>query len=117
MEDMNLALSVFSSGVASVYVIELLKKSPLMPLITEQTVRANRLLGVLASGLATLGIGFTFDAEAGTMMITGLTFAAIVHNAWHWFTQWAVQQYIYASAIEAPKKGRVGGVGDRRRSG
>ena len=103
MDEGNLALSVFSSGVASVYVIEFLKKTRLMPFVTQHTVALNRWLGVIASGVATLGIGFSFDSEAGSLMITGLTAATIAHNAWHWFTQWAVQQFVYSTAVEGQK--------------
>ena len=103
MDETNLALSVFSSGVASVYIIELLKKSPLFPFITKHTVMLNRWIGVLASGVATLGVAFTFDAEAGSLLITGLTLTTIAHNLWHWFTQWAVQQFVYATAVEGQK--------------
>ena len=103
MEEGNLALSVFSSGVASVYIIELLKKSPLFPFITKHTVVLNRYIGILASGAATLGISFSFDSQAGSLLITGLTFTTAAHSAWHWFTQWAVQQFVYTTAVEGKK--------------
>ena len=103
MNEGNLALSVFSSGVASVYVIELLKKSSLFPFITARTTTLNRYIGILTSGAATLGINFTFDSQEGSLLITGLTLSAVAMSAWHWFSQWAVQQFVYASAVEGKK--------------
>ena len=106
MDDMNLGLSMFSSGVASVYAIELLKRLESIPFIHDQSRVINRWLGVIASGLATVGIGFTFDSQAGTLLITGLSLGTIAATVWQWFTQWALQQVIYATSIE-PKKLRA----------
>ena len=100
MDEMNVGLSMFSSGVASVYAIELLKRIKSIPFVDEQSRVLNRWLGVIASGLATVGIGFTFDSQAGTLLITGISLATIAQTAWHWFTQWALQQVLYQSAFE-----------------
>ena len=103
MDDMGVGLSMFSSGVASVYGIQLLKRIKAISFISDYSVTLNRWLGVLASGIATIGVGFTFDAAAGTLMITGLTLGTIAAGIWQWFTQWALQQVIYATAIEGQK--------------
>lgn len=52
----------------------------------------NRLLGVLLSGMAAVGIHCDFDSEAGVLTITGLTVAGIAKMLWLWVQQYIVQQ-------------------------
>lgn len=74
------------AGIISL-VIGWLKKSKWCPWITTETAKVNRVVMILLSGLGTLGIHFTYSHTAGTLLITGLTWATFGAGLWHWVVQ------------------------------
>jgi hypothetical protein len=57
---------------------------------------------------SSLGIIFTFDPDAGTLLITGLSLTAIVTAAWTWVQQVVLQQIVYRGAVkETPAGAKV----------
>lgn len=90
-----------TTGAVVVYLIEWAKRSRLMP-ITASTKSINRALNVVLAAAVALGINWTFDASAGTLVITGLTWPALAHAGWEFLKQLATQQILYDGVI-APK--------------
>ena len=82
--------------------LQLLKNSPLIPWINRDTGRVNALIGIVAAGLTTIGLSYsyTFDAETGrcTLGFVG-SMGGIVDGLAHWFGQWLAQQAYYKGFI------------------
>lgn len=72
------------AGIISL-VLGWLKKSKYFPWITAESSKVNRAAMIVLSGLATLGIHFSYSA--GTLLISGLSLATIGAGLWHWTVQ------------------------------
>jgi hypothetical protein len=81
------------------YVLEWLKKSKYFPWLTQETKVLNRWVSGCAALVTTLGISYTYSADAGQLIITGLTVSGVLHGMLEWLGQFAAQQFIYDSAI------------------
>lgn len=71
------------------YVIGLMKNSNwrLFNWISRETPTVTRLVAIALSGLATIGIHWTFSG--GTLVVTGLTLTVVLTGLWHWGVQFA----------------------------
>lgn len=98
----QLSAQVVVSAVV-VYLLQLAKKSQLIPWMTAETGTINRVVAVLAALCSSLGIHFSFNAAAGTLVIAGLSLAAVGGFAWHWLTAFVSQQLIFQTAVQ-PKQ-------------
>lgn len=113
-------LSQFTSAAVVVYLLQQVKHARWFPWISIETKRANRIVGALLSIASAIGVHFAYDGSAGTLLVSGLTVAGILHGAWHALNQWCLQQVTYdavtggnAEAIaKAVVKIAGGGAGD-----
>lgn len=88
-------------GFVSTLLYERLKKWDKFGLITEHTDKSIRVLfGAFMAAATALGVHVTFDATAGTLMVTGLTAAAMGTALWETGQQWAINEMIYRTAIQ-----------------
>lgn len=94
-----------TTGAVVVYLIEWAKRSKLIP-ISASTTSINRALNVLLAAAVALGINWSFDATAGTLVITGLTWPALGHAGWEFLKQLVTQQILYDGVL-APKLVKV----------
>ena len=96
---MNDTINLFGQQVpialVLVFLQNWLKQQRWFPLLTYQSTRMNHLFSIAATGLATIGIGFTFNHDAHTLTITGLQMSTIAAGVWHWLGQYAVTKGIY----------------------
>jgi len=71
------------------YVISWMKNSnwPVFAWISGETPKVNRIVAVVLSGIATVGIHATFNQ--GTLVITGLSATVVATGLWHWAVQFA----------------------------
>lgn len=97
-------LSQLTSAAVVVYVMQWLKRSPLVAFISQETKVLNRVLSGLGAALSAIGIHFAFDtsaAQAGTYVITitGVSLLAVAHGCWHWLNAVALQQLVYDAAV------------------
>ncbi|TMI88324.1 MAG: hypothetical protein E6H00_12895 [Bacillati bacterium ANGP1] len=51
---------------------------------------------LVAAGSA-VGVHSAYTAKTGTLVITGLSAAALVHGLWHWVQSVALQEFIHGS--------------------
>lgn len=91
-----------TTGAVIVYVIEYAKRVHWLPLQAD-TKTLNRFVSALLAAAAAFGINATYDAHAGTLVITGLTWSAVILAAWEWLKQWVMQQVIFDAVVS--KKG------------
>ena len=82
------------------YFIESLKKSSRIGWINQHTKGLNRVLSLVLAFATSVGITYSFDPTVGTLVIDGLTWAAITTTAWETLKQYVNQQLVYAVAIE-----------------
>ena len=83
-----------------VYGIELMKKTSWLPWITRTSDNVNRTVSTLLAAATALGIHSTFDASRGTLVITGLTMASLLHFGLDWLRSFVFQQMIYKGVIK-----------------
>jgi hypothetical protein len=109
---MDPAASTLSSLVATqvtvsaliVYALEYLKKAKWFPWLTMDTKSLNRLVGALLAALAAVGIHAEFNAQAGTLLVTGLTAWGLMHAFFDLARSWVFQQVIYDAVLDKPTK-------------
>jgi hypothetical protein len=82
---------VFGFAAAAAYVLAWANRSKYFPWVTMETHRLNLILQLVLSFLATLGISFTWDPVAHTLLIAGLSIKVISAGFAHWFQQFALQ--------------------------
>jgi hypothetical protein len=85
-----------------VYLLQLAKKSRLIPWLTMETGRLNRVVAVIASLLSAVGIHFTYNRSQGVLVISGLTLVGIATFAWRWLVSFVSQQLIFQTAVQKP---------------
>lgn len=89
-------MSLFSSGALVVFLLQWVKKSKYAPFITAETAKLNRAVAWLAAGGAAIGIRATFDPQAHSLLITGLSLGAVWHGAAQWMHSIVMQEVLYA---------------------
>lgn len=95
----------FVIGIVVVYVIEAIKRLKMVPWLTQETKRLNRVVALVVAAAAAIGIHFSFDETAGVLMVSGLHWSGILHGLYEFAKQAAMQQFAYDVAIE-PKRAR-----------
>ena len=94
--------STFAASAVVVWVLQIIKKSEKIPWITRDTAKINRVVAVLLSGVAALGVTWVFVPStngAHTLTITIPSLAAIASSAWIWLKSFAIQEWIYRSSV------------------
>jgi hypothetical protein len=84
-----LSSQVTAAAVVS-FLIAFLKKQSWFPWLTTETDKLNRVVAIVLSGLASVGIHASFNHAAGQLVITGLTLTSVAQGLWHWGTQFAL---------------------------
>lgn len=69
------------------FLISTLKQASWFPWLSTETAKVNRFLAIVLSGVATLGIHFSFNAQAHQLLIDGLSATTIAVGLYHWFVQ------------------------------
>lgn len=90
----------------SASIMEWLKNNQKIQFLTQDTAFwAKRVIGIVVAAAAALGVHYSYDASAGTLMITGLTSAGL----WTMFTEtartWVSQELMYRVAVKPKTTG------------
>lgn len=81
MEVNDPVVSQILLGTLVAYIFQWLKKAPWFPVLTEQSTKLWKFtLSCLVAVMSALGLGYSFDPVAGTILITGVS-AASMWNA------------------------------------
>ena len=81
--------------------LEWMKRSPRVTLFAEQaSFAAQRAMGIVIAVAASVGVGYTYDAHAGVLTITGLTAAGIGAVVVDALRQFVMQELIYRTAVK-----------------
>lgn len=88
MEEYKVVLGL---GALAAYLIKFLQGSKYFPWITAEAKKINIAIQAMLSLLASIGIGYTWDATTHALTITGLSLALIFHGAINWLSQFAIQ--------------------------
>ena len=93
-------------AVAVPYVIQWLKSRPWFPFANFDGGSLNRFFSWFIGAAVGLGIGFSYDASMGRLVITGLSLGAVVSAIQHGGLQIAAQHFVYKAAIAPPLSGQ-----------
>ncbi len=89
-------LDQLTAGGIVVFVLNLIKTQLLKIGLVEETIsKISRWLAAFAAALATIGITFVFDKEAGILTISGLTWTGFGLFLWEIVKQYFVQKGIF----------------------
>lgn len=102
MEQQVMAQVVMAWLVAQI--IQWAKKITALPWITDKTDDVARIISVVLAFFSSLGIAFTFDKEAGTLIVTGLSVSGALAVLWAWLQQIVLQHVIYRGALKTTVK-------------
>lgn len=80
-------------------ILEWLKTQPWMPLINQATPTLNRITAVLVAVGQVVGVSFAFDADAGTLVIAGLSLGNIARMGVTALMAWITQEIVYRRAV------------------
>lgn len=99
--DSGFLLTSSGIGLISSLVMQWMKKSNLFTFLGCEKMHenANLYFSIAVAFITSLGIGYKYDAVAGTVLITGLTSASLAHGVWHWGSQWVIQHVTYKQFI------------------
>lgn len=86
------------------YVIEFAKRTKWFPWLKAETAKLNRMVAVVISGAAAIGIHATYNHEGGVLMITGLSAWTIIHGLWDWLRSFIFTQAAYDGLIAPNQK-------------
>lgn len=79
-----------------VWVLQRLKQASWFPWLTAEKTNALRIIGVIASGLGAVGIGFHFSADTHELVISGLSLSGILSGGLSWVRSHIFQEGIYS---------------------
>lgn len=92
----NLFGTELGSTLAIVGGMQALKKAKWFPLVQQGQAVLNRIFSIAAALCTTLAIGYTWNpANNGTLILTGISVAAIAHGLFHVLTQFLYQETGY----------------------
>ena len=97
----------FSVAMLTTTVLEWLKSKPWFPLAGYDSAKINRITSLVIAIATGVGLHFAFDPTInnGTLTITGLNFESIWHSGWAAAEQYAMQHFIYWTAVR-PANGK-----------
>lgn len=91
----NELVSQVTASAVVVAFINYLKKAAWIPFINANSLWVNRLVALLAAIATSIGLHWTFDAQAGSLTITGLTAMGILGSGWEVAKSYAMQHILY----------------------
>lgn len=89
------------------FILQWVKRSNSFKWITLESGRLNTIVAATIATLGGLGIAFAFNADTGTLTITGLSIAGIWNGLQHVILQFMMQHTVYRLAIAPPLPGAV----------
>lgn len=117
MEEYKVVLGL---GAIAAYLIKFAQSSKYFPWITEEGKKINLFVQAMLSLIASVGIGYTWDATTHALTITGLSIAVVGHGIFSWISQFAIQhgftnlitigQKLSNGTTVLPGNNKIGGV-------
>ncbi len=106
MDISNVAMTQFTSSAVVVYVMQKLKQASWFPLLQAGQANISRAVSIIAAAAVSLGIewSWTKDASTGThtLIIMNIGIWTLLHGAWHWLNQYALQETVYQATTNKP---------------
>ena len=100
MESGELLGTQFGAAYATSVALRWLKYQNRFPLMAREAATLNRLFSMAVAFFVAVGIHWSFDVEAGRMVITGLTYAGLTHGVMAWFEQFSMQQFVFKTVVQ-----------------
>jgi len=96
---MDVSLLTNQVVVSSIIValLQHVKKASWFPWLTAETEKLNRVVAVLLSFLAAVGVHASFTNH--TLTITGLSLVSILTLGWNWIVSFVIQQGIFKATV------------------
>lgn len=88
--------------------LQWLKNSKWFPWLSKETGNINRIIAVILSGAAAIGVHTNFDHATGVLTITGLTFATISTGLYEWLRSFVIQQLVFKATVQQPASYTIG---------
>lgn len=82
------------------YILQWFKNASWLPFLNEFTDARVRLLSMVTALTTSVGIGFSYDATIGQLIVTGLTATSVLQLLFQAAVQFKLQETIYRAAIK-----------------
>lgn len=103
MDVSNVAMTQFTSSAVVVYLMQKVKSASWFPLVQEGRALVNRIVSIGAAFLVAVGVSWSWSLNptngTHTLTIVNLSIFTVLHGAWHWLNQYALQETIYQAAV------------------
>ena len=109
VQETNQLLSQVTSAALTIYVLKMIKQQAwyqaLMPASASARKMVSRVLSGAGALVGAVGIHYAFHAVAGqdgtyVLTVSGLQLSSVLHGAWHWANQMALQQTGYDLVVK-----------------
>lgn len=91
----NVVMSQVTAAGVGVALIQWFKNSPYFPWITKEKANLLRVAAVITSGLATIGISYTWNPEGRQLIFHIPTIGGIAAFGWEWIKSFVFQEITY----------------------
>jgi hypothetical protein len=102
MNEFSIFGTQFTASAVIVFLGHILERW--IPGIANVPAWAKRVAYWLVAAGSAVGVHTAYNSGTGTLVITGLSLAAILHAAWHWVQSVALQEFIHGSTKPAVVK-------------
>jgi hypothetical protein len=103
----NVVITQITTGALTVAFINWLKSSSVFPWITAERKTLLRVIAGVLAGVKAIGITYTWNPDAHTLVIGGLTLATILGGTWHWLQSFVTQELIYQTTKSRQPAGTI----------
>jgi hypothetical protein len=95
----NLPVSEFTLSAVAVYLLQILKNAKWFPWLKAEAAKANRIASIILAFVGSVWTQWQWTADpttgTHTLIISGLSWAAVGLALWHWASHFAMQETIY----------------------
>jgi len=100
MDVNQLVVSQVTLGAVSSWVLQALKKASWFPVLNESsTTMLKYFWAAVTSLLAITGLSYVYDPAAHTLLIQNFSLTLVLNAAWHWLTQFVMQEGWYQAVF------------------
>ena len=91
----SIVVSQVTAAAVTVWAIEIAKRLPWLPSVTQDSVKLNRIIAVIASGLTAFGLHATYSGSGRALTIYLPTLQAALWGGAHWVRSFVFQEGAY----------------------
>lgn len=95
----------FMVSAIGVFIVQKLKAAKWFPWAQQiGTAGANRVIAAIIALFGATGVTYVWNAQAHSLLLSGLSLVGIGTALWHWFNQFVAQEVMYQTTVNKPSQ-------------